>query len=78
MTTGGQATNLARTLARNTRGFGHAINDGRRFWIGDFNGDGRDNLLFYYPGYWWLGSITGPQLPFSCSLVGNTRPAARK
>ena len=41
-------------------GFGHAINDGRPFWIGDFNGDGRADVLFYYPGddNWWLGSLT--------------------
>jgi hypothetical protein len=46
-------------FAGNTAGFGHAINDGRPFWIGDFNGDGRADVLFYYPGddNWWLGSL---------------------
>ena len=38
--------------------FGHAITtDGRPFWIGDFNGDGKADILFCYPGddNWWLG-----------------------
>jgi hypothetical protein len=57
----------------NTAGFGHAINDGRPFWIGDFTGDGRSDVLFYYPGddNWWLGSVLNGQLTWS--LVGNTR-----
>jgi hypothetical protein len=57
----------------NTRGFGHAINDGRPFWIGDFNGNGRTDVLFYYPGddNWWLGEYNGSQLVWS--LAGNTR-----
>ena len=56
----------------NTAGFGHAINDGRPFWIGDFNGDGRADVLFYYPGddNWWLGTLQGGQL--SWSHLGNT------
>jgi hypothetical protein len=43
-------------LVGNTIGFGQ-IWDGRPFWIGDFNGDGRKDVLFYYPGdkNWWLG-----------------------
>ena len=67
--TGGQ---LAWSLAGNTRGFGHAINDGRPFWIGDFNGDGRSDVLFYYPGdgNWWLGSLAGAALGWR--LLGNT------
>jgi len=65
-------TQLAWSNAGNTVGFGHAINDGRPFWIGDFNGNGRSDVLFYYPGddNWWLGSHDGNQL--SWSLVGNT------
>ena len=41
----------------NTAGFGHAINDGRPFWIGDFTGNGSTDVLFYFPGddNWWLG-----------------------
>jgi hypothetical protein len=60
------------TLAGNTAGFGHGINDGRPFWIDDFNADALADVLFYYPGdhNWWLGSIAGGQLNWQ--LVGNT------
>ncbi len=63
---------LAWTLAGNTAGFGHGINDGRPFWIGDFDGSGRQEVLFYYPGdgNWWLGTFTGTQLTWS--FAGNT------
>jgi hypothetical protein len=63
---------LAWRLAGNTAGFGHGINDGRPFWIGDINGDGRDEVLFYYPGddNWWLGTWDGNQLAWS--FAGNT------
>ena len=57
----------------NTAGFGHAINDGRPFWIGDFTGNGSTDVLFYYPGddNWWLG--THPERASSTwSFVGNT------
>jgi hypothetical protein len=65
-------TQLTWNLAGNTSGFGHGINDGRPFWIGDFNGDGKSDVLFYYPGddNWWLGTFNGTQLGWS--LVGNT------
>jgi len=63
---------LTWALVGNTAGFGHRINDGRPFWIGDFSGDGRSDVLFYYPGddNWWLGSVNGGQLQWT--LVGNT------
>jgi len=36
-------------------GFGN-LADRRPFWTGDFNGDGKSEILFYYPGdrNWWL------------------------
>jgi hypothetical protein len=60
------------SFAGNTANFGHGINDGRPFWVGDFNGDGRSDVLFYYPGdgNWWLGSYQAGT--FSWSLVSNT------
>jgi hypothetical protein len=50
----------------------HGIYDGRPFWIGDFTGDGKTDVLFYFPGddNWWLGSYTGTELQWS--LAGNT------
>ena len=64
---------LTWAFAGNTRGFGHAINDGRPFWISDFTGDGRSDILFYTPAddNWWLGTFNGTAL--SWSLAGNTR-----
>jgi hypothetical protein len=65
-------TQLQWALAGSTVSFGHAIYDGRPFWAGDFNGDGRAEMLFYYPGddNWWLGTYDGTQLQWT--LVGNT------
>ena len=56
----------------NTAGFGHAINDGRPFWTGDFTGNGSTDVLFYFPGddNWWLGQMVNGQL--SWSHAGNT------
>jgi hypothetical protein len=54
------------------------ITDGRPLWVGDFDGDGREDLLFYYPGdgNWWLGSMTftsqAPNDWFQWKLVSNT------
>ena len=64
-------TELAWTWAGNTAGFGHGINDGRPFWVGDFNGDGRDDVLFYFPGDGnaWLGSHQGGA--FAWSVAGD-------
>ena len=65
-------TELKWNLAGNTVGFGHGINDGRPFWVGDFNGDGREDILFYFPGddNWWLGAFEGTELKWH--FVGNT------
>jgi Matrixin len=48
------------------------VSDGRPFWVGDFNGNGRADMLFYFPGdgNWWLGSHDGNQLQWS--FAGNT------
>jgi thermolysin len=65
---------FAWSYAGNTAGFGHAINDGRPFWTGDFNGDRRKDMLFYYPGddNWWLGTHQGPGGQLVWSFAGNT------
>jgi hypothetical protein len=63
--------NLDWALVGNTAGFGQ-VADGRPFWVGDFTGSGKDEILFYYPGdsNWWLGAIAGGTLGWS--LVGST------
>ena len=57
---GGQRQ-LSWSLAGNTAGFGHGINDGRPFWIGDFTGDGAADVLFHFRGdlNWWRGDLPG-------------------
>ncbi|WP_329117799.1 M12 family metallopeptidase [Streptomyces sp. NBC_01465] len=56
---------LGWSLVGNTAGFGDVT--GNPFWTGDFTGNGRTELLFYYAGdqNWWLGSITGGQLSWT-------------
>jgi hypothetical protein len=48
------------------------VADGRPFWIGDFTGNGRADVLFYFPGdgNWWLGVHDGDQLLWR--FAGNT------
>ncbi len=52
------------SLAGNTAGFGHKIHSDRPFWIADFNGDSRSEVLFYYPGdhNWWMATYSGTGL----------------
>src|SRR5207244_9175201 len=52
-------TNIVWKNVGNTHGFGNLL-DGRHYTLAaDFNGDGRDEVLFYYAndGNWWLGWI---------------------
>ena len=53
--------NFSGALQVTQSGFGHGINDGRPFWIGNFSKSDRAEVLFYYPGddNWWLGSHDG-------------------
>ena len=69
----GSPPTLSWNLAGNTNNFGQ-IWDGRPFWISDFNGDGRAEVLFYFPGdgNWWLGTFTGNPPALGWSLAGNT------
>src|SRR5438270_777040 len=50
------AGNLTWTFAGDTAGFGQ-VWDGRPFWVGDFTGDGKTEILFYSPKdtHWFLG-----------------------
>jgi hypothetical protein len=60
------------SLVGNTAGFGN-LADGRPIWSGDFEGQGRSGVMFYYPGdgNWWFSSLNGGQLAWS--LVTNTK-----
>jgi hypothetical protein len=71
----GPGGELAWSQVSRTTGFGHAINDGRPFWIGDFDGSGRAGVLFHYPrdGNWWLGSRPAGASELVWSGVGNRR-----
>jgi hypothetical protein len=63
---------LTWNLAGNTAGFGQ-VADGRPFWVGNFDGQGRTDILFYYPGdmNWWLGSFDNNGVQ-SWKLIDNT------
>ena len=72
---------LSWSLAGNTQGkspgqpdFGN-IADGRPFWIGDFTGAGKSEVLFYAPGdgNWWLAQYDAGHGHFAWSLAGNTQ-----
>ena len=54
-------------------GFGNLTRGGHQFWIGDFDGDGLSEILFYAKGdnNWWIASHAGGK--FQWSLAGNTR-----
>src|SRR5688500_1164892 len=54
----GGALSFVWSLCGNTSGFGDLL-AGHMFWTGDFTGQNRDQVLFYYPGdhNWWLGTM---------------------
>ena len=65
-------------LAGNTSGFGNLL-EGHMFWTGDFTGEGRTDVLFYYPGdgNWFLGRSDGNQLTWNHASQGlPSRPVA--
>ncbi len=74
----GTTGQISWNLAGNTTGFGQ-VWDGRPFWVADFNGGGKADVLFYFPGdgNWWLGSFGGTQLGWN--FAGNTgRPGRQR
>ena len=54
-----------------TSGFGQ-VGDGRPIWLGNFNGDGKTDILFHFGGdkTWWLGTHDGNKIQWN--LVSNT------
>src|SRR6266851_3337349 len=66
-------TTMTWTRAANTSGFGNLLDGSHNFHQGEFCGNGRSSLVFYYngDGNWWHGRISGTSM--SWSLPGNTR-----
>ena len=54
--------------------FGNLADGKHPIWIGDFNGNGQADVLFFYYGdkNWRLGSHQGAGSQIAWSLVGNT------
>jgi hypothetical protein len=63
--------------AGNSKGFGNLLDGGHQLYTGDFNGDGKTDVAFYYGGNGdlWLGTWTGSTLSWakmgSATSVGN-------
>jgi hypothetical protein len=68
-------TALSWSQVGNESGFGNLIDGGHRLLAGDFNGDHRTDLLFYYSGdqNWWLGLSSGTG--FTWNTAANTTGA---
>ena len=66
---GGQQ--IAWSHVGNTAGFGHGINDGRPFWVGDFTGEGTTDILFHFRGdlNWWRGDLANGTLGWSLAAT---------
>jgi hypothetical protein len=60
-------TKLTWSVASTTPGYGDLLDGTRRTFIGDFTGDGKSDVLFYFngDGNWWLGASTGTSLTWS-------------
>jgi hypothetical protein len=60
-------------LADASPGFGNLVDASHRFMTGDFDGDGKTDLLFYYAGdgTWWMGRSDGNAIAWSSA--GNTK-----
>jgi GxGYxYP putative glycoside hydrolase C-terminal domain/GxGYxYP third domain/GxGYxYP_N second domain/FG-GAP-like repeat/GxGYxYP_N 1st domain len=60
-------TNLTWTGAGNSKGFGDLLDGSHALYDGDFDGDGKRDVMFYYQddGAWWLGRSDGAQLAWT-------------
>jgi hypothetical protein len=69
--TGSSGTTLTWSSAGSVGGFGNLLDGSHAFVDGDFDGDGKQDVLFYYngDGSLWLGHSTGTALTWS--NVGN-------
>jgi hypothetical protein len=65
-------TSFAWRVAANVGGFGNLLDGSHLLYDGDFNGDGKRDLAFYYNGNgdWWVGLSDGNAIAFH--PAGNT------
>ena len=61
-------------LLGNTGGFGDLLDGSHAFFDGDWNGDGRRDVLFFYngDGNWWMGVSSGTALSWHLAGNGNS------
>ena len=59
--------------AGDASGFGSLLDGSHPLYVGDFNGDGKRDLMFYYEGdgTWWMGLCDGQQITWHSA--GNTQ-----
>ncbi len=59
-------TAITWTQAAATSGFGNVLGNDHKILIGDFDGDGKTDVLFYFngDGNWWMGTSNGTALTF--------------
>jgi hypothetical protein len=60
-------TNLTFTIINNSSGYGDLLDGAHRTFTGDFTGDGKADVLFYFKndGHWWLGTSNGTGLSWA-------------
>ena len=65
-------TTLTWTKVANTSGYGNLLDGSHALYTGDFDGNGKRDVLMYYngDGNWWLGASDGATLTWS--QAGNT------
>jgi hypothetical protein len=68
-------TKLNWHLAASSSAFGNLVEgSSHRIVTGDFDGDGKSDVLFYYngDGNWWLGKSDGNTLTWSAAAIGHS------
>ncbi|HTJ47204.1 MAG TPA: FG-GAP-like repeat-containing protein [Kofleriaceae bacterium] len=63
-------TSLTWHSAGNSSGFGNLLDGSHPFFEGDWNGDGKRDLMFYYvgDGTWWMGLSSGSTIDWHSAV----------